>query len=857
MTRRDPNVLSALLDQALSLPPEARGAFLDEECRNDQPLREELGSLLIAHDASSGYFERLGEQIVSPALLALSHDDGDELLVGQTFAQYRILEKLASGGMGIVFKALDQRLERFVALKFLPAPLSADAGSKGRLLDEAKAASALDHPNIGIVHDIGETTTGRLFIVMGYYEGETLERKNQRGPLSIHETFDLTKQIASALAAAHQKGIVHRDVKPSNILIARNGTAKLLDFGIAMLAGSKRTRDGAVVGTVAYMSPEQTRGGTVDHRTDLWSLGVVLYEMLIGRRPFRADHDDALIQAIRHDKWASVDTANSDISAAVTHILERCLAKDPDRRYRDAGELLIALAAIDTAKSLPSGDAATRRERWHSLRSWSAAALLSLIAAGILYVQSDREPLVNHTAGVHTRGNRLAVLPIILVDSDAADGYLADGMTDELIAQLSKISGLRVIARASVMGYKGGSTNATEIGQELAVETVLHGSVHRTGGQLEIALHLVDTKTQEQLWTRTYTAPASELQSVQREIALGVAEALRVQLHGPEQRQLSRVGTSSADAYLLYLKGLHFLDKRDDGALRQAKDYFERALDQDPAFARAWTGLSGAYSALSALATLRAVDAYPQSRAAAERALQIDPDLPEAHVTLGTALSAYYWDFEEAADHYRRALQLNPSDANAHRLHAEYLRFEGRFDEALAEARQAEELDPLSPAHQVEAGISLYWARRYDEAIARFRRVLGVNPRFRYAQSFLALVLIQKQQYDDALSAVKEPGAGGSLQQETLRGYIHAVTGRQAEARKGLERLTLLSRTQNVSPWHSAIIHMGLGEHDRALDLIEQAYRDRDWQVRMLPVEPILDPLRSDPRFRVLADKVR
>ena len=720
MARRDPEVLSALLDQALSLPPDARAAFLDEECRNDQPLREELGSLLIAHDASSGYFERLSEQIVNPALLSISCDVGDELSVGQAFAQYRILEKLATGGMGVVFKALDQRLERFVALKFLPAALSTDAEAKARLLDEAKAASALDHPNIGVVHDIGETAAGRLFIVMGYYEGETLERKNRSG-LSIQDALALTRQIASALAAAHQKGIVHRDVKPSNILIARDGTAKLVDFGIAVLAGSKPARDGAVVGTVAYMSPEQTRGITVDHRTDLWSLGVVLYEMLTGLRPFRADDDDALIHAIRYGRWEPVDRVNSEMPSAITRILERCLAKDSNDRYATAEELLSDLEALG-AKSPPSG-APTRGKRWRSLRNGSAAAVLCAIAAGILYVQNNRAPLLHQAVGVQTRGNRLAVLPVTLVDSDGDEGYLADGMTQELIAQLSRIGGLRVIARSSVMGYSSGSKNATEIGRELAVETVLHGSVQKEGGQLQISMHLVDANSQEQLWTRNYSAPASELQSLQREIALRVAEVLRVQVHSPEQRQLARVGTSNADAYLLYLKGLHFLDKRTDPSVRQAKDYFEQALDLDPAFARAWTGLGDAYSALSALASFRASDAYPQSRAAAERALKIDPDLPEAHVTLATALSTYYWDFDVGADHYRRALELNPSYANAHRLHAEYLRFEGRFDEALAAARQGEELDPLSPAHQIETGIDLYWARRYDEAIAQFRRV--------------------------------------------------------------------------------------------------------------------------------------
>jgi serine/threonine protein kinase/TolB-like protein/tetratricopeptide (TPR) repeat protein len=855
MARRDPEVLSTLLDQALSVPLEARAAFLDEECRNDQPLREEIRSLLIAHDASSGYFERLSEQIVSPALMALSSDVGDELLVGQTFAQYRIVEKLATGGMGVVFKALDQRLERFVALKFLPAPLSTDAGSKRRLLTEAKAASALDHPNIGVVHDIGEAAAGRLFIVMAYYEGETLERRNQRGGLSTQDALALTRQIAGALAAAHRNGIVHRDIKPSNILITRDGTAKLLDFGIAMLLGSTPARDGAVVGTVAYMSPEQTRAVIVDHRTDLWSLGVVLYEMLTGLRPFRAD-DDALIHAIRYGGWQPVDRVNSEMPLAITRILEHCLAKDPNERYGTAEELLSDLDALERAAFVPSS-AATRGDRWRSLRYASAAAVLCVIAAGTLYVQDYGTPRLDQAVGVQTRGNRLAVLPVTLIDSDKDESYLADGMTEELIAQLSRIGGLRVIARSSIIGYSGASKSPTEIGRELAVATVLHGSVHKAGGQLQIAMHLVDTNTQEQLWTRNYTAPASELQSLQREIAFRVAEVLRVQVHTPEQRQLARVGTSSAAAYLFYLKGLHFLDKRNDPTVRQAKNYFERALDLDPTFARAWTGLGDTYSALSALATLRAADAYPQSRAAAERALQIDPDLPEAHVTLATALSTYYWQFDAAAEHYRRALELNPSYANAHRLHAEYLRFEGRFDEALAEARQGEELDPLSPAHQIETGIDLYWARRYDEAIAQFRRVLGVNPQFTYARFFLALVLIQKQQYDDALSALDVPGTGGSLQQETLRGYIHAVSGRKAEARKGLDRLTLLARAQNISSWHSAIIHMGLGEHDRALDLIEQAYRDRDWQVRMVPVEPLLDPLRSHPRFRVLADKIR
>jgi serine/threonine-protein kinase len=692
---------------------------------------------------------------------------------------------------------------------------------------------------------------------MGYYEGETLERRNQRGRLPVHEAIGLTKQIASALAAAHRKGVVHRDVKPSNILITRDGTARLLDFGIAMLAGSQPATDGAVVGTVAYMSPEQTRGGILDHRTDIWSLGVVLHEMLVGLRPFEGDHDETLINRIRHDKWEPADGENSGIPVAVTRILERCLAQDPRRRYADANELIRDLETLDSRTAAESGDAATHSKQRRRLRYGYAAAVFAVVTAGILYVQRDQDSLLYPTVGVQTRVHRLAVLPVTLAGSDAAEGYLADGMTEELIAQLSRIGGLRVIARSSIRGFKNGEKSLSQIGRELAVETVLHGSVHHTGDQLQISLQLVDARSQGQLWANTYAAPAADLQRVPREIAWRVAEVLRVPVPDQQQRLLSEAGTSDADAYLLYLKGLHFLEKRNDPSVRQAKDFFEQALDLDPAFARAWTGLGNAYSGLAALEAIPTDDAYRRSRAAAERALQIDPELPDAHITLATALSAHYWDFEAAADHYRRALALNPSDAHAHRLHAEYLRFQGRFDEALAEARRGEELDPLSPAHQIEAGISYYWARRYDEAIARFQRILDVHPRFGYAKFFLALALIQRHEYEKALAALNDPSAGGSLQQETLRSYIHAVTGRRTEAQEGLDRLRVLSRTQKVSPWHAGVIHLGLGEQNRALALLEQSVHNRDWQVRMLPLEPLFDSLRSHPRFHALVEKVR
>jgi TolB-like protein/tetratricopeptide (TPR) repeat protein len=851
MARPDPDALSILLEQALALPAESRGRFLDDACKGDPALRDELDDLLVAHQAATGYFERLTDQIVRPGLLALADEDADEIAPGHTVAHYRIVEELGAGGMGVVFKALDQRLGRFVALKFLPQHLSADASAKARFLTEAQSASALDHPNIAVVHEIGETQSGRLFIVMTCYEGETLQRRNENGRLPLREALNVAQQIASALGAAHAKGIIHRDVKPSNILITTDGTVKLLDFGIAKLGHVKHTGKEAALGTLAYMSPEQVEGNIIDHRTDLWSLGVVLYEMLTGLRPFAADDDKPLSDAICHDECDRADRLNPDIPASVVRILDRCLAKGPDGRYGQAEDMRSDLEAVAGRGSLGSRPASVRRRLVHY---GSAMVVLASVVAATLYVRRAPEEQAVHGVARPDR-NRLAVLPVASSGSDPSETYLADAMTAELIAQFSKMPALRVIARSSVMRYKDARKSAVEIGRELAVGTVLEGHLDDNGDGMQITLRLVDTRSQQRLWTASYPANVGELQVLLHEITQGVVDALRV--HLPPGVRFSMAGTSNPEAYVLYLKGRHFLDKGSPDSVTQARDYFQQALDLDPAFARAWSGLGDAYGALGVVSSLSAADAYPRTKAAAERALQLDPDLPEAHVSLGTALSYYYWDFEAAARHFRRAIELNPSYADARRFYAEYLRYEARFDEALVEARQAEALDPLSPGHEIEEGITLYLARRYGEAADRFERLLRANPKFTYAHFFLALVYVQQHKYESALAALEQVGAGQRpADVETLRAYIYAVTGRSAEAREGLEKLKALSPGQ-PSLWHLAMVHLALGGHDRALELLEQAYRDRAWELRLLRVEPLFDPLRSNPQFVALVDKVR
>jgi eukaryotic-like serine/threonine-protein kinase len=755
--------------------------------------------------------DELAADALPPLLEAFALADRSELPAGERVGQYEIVATVGRGGMGVVYKAYDARLDRHVALKFLPSPLAADAAARARLMNEARAASALDHPNICTVYDIGELDDGRVYLALAYYEGETLEAKGRGGPLAVDEAVAITRQIAQALRAAHRRGIVHRDIKPSNVMITDEGMVKILDFGIAKLREGDMPAEAAAMGTLPYMSPEQTTGAGADARADLWSLGVVMYEMLTGRLPFEGADPQRLVHAIRHEPFAPAAARRPSLPPPVVRIIETCLRKDPAARYQDAAEVLAELSAF-------GGPAAA--------------------------------------APVPAR--RVAIVPLGSALSVAEDGYLADGIAEDLITRLSGLSGLHIIARGSALALRERHEAAAQIGAELGADTIVRVAASRSGEDLGIGAEVVDVARGEPVWRTELEVSLSELETAVRTLAWQITSELAVQVHGDEGRQLARSGTESGAAYALYLKGRYFWNKRDRTNIQQARDNFQQALDLDPVFPQAWAGLADTFTVLGGYLLLQPEEAYPRARAAAEQALALDDGLAEAHASLATVLADFYWDWRAAGQHYRRALVLNPGYATARLWYAGFLRDLGQFEEALVQVRTARDLDPLSLPVQAAEGITLYVARRYPEAVAVYRKLLGITPSFTYAYFLLALALTQQRNYAEALACLQkaEEWGGAIADVRALTGYVHTALARPAEARRMLEALDDPLSPQHATPFHRAYVHLGLGETDRALQLLEQARDARAKQVRLLRVEPAFDPIRGEPRFRALLESV-
>jgi eukaryotic-like serine/threonine-protein kinase len=789
-----------------------------------------------------------------------------KLAPGVQLGPYRILEPLGAGGMGEVYRARDTRLGRDVALKVLSEKLAARPDALGRFEREVRTIASLAHPNILALYDVGQDKD-TVYAITELLEGESLDRRLARGSLPFREAVEIGAAIADGLAAAHARGVVHRDVKPANVFVTRDGVVKILDFGLATTGRAMEragtvsvtavgeTEPGTVLGTVGYMAPEQARGEAADERSDIFALGCILYEMLSGRRAFSGGTPAETLAAILRDEPADLEDSSGRVPPNVEAVVRRCLAKDRQQRFQSARDLAFALRALASGSAaavptLPSG--ARERRRWRRHAAAGRLAILVLASTAALYFGSGGRWISAPAV------QSVAVLPLVNRSGDPAQAVFVDGITDELIMALARVNGLRVTSRTSAMTYKGSPKTVHTIARELGVNTLVEGSVSRSGSRVTLTAALIDAASNEHLWSDRYERDVRDVLVLQHEIAAQVARTVAVQLSSDDHARLGSGRQVHPEAFDAYVRGRYYWNKRGPGDLDRAVQEFRHAIDVQPTYAAAYAGLSDAYGQIGYQSRVPPPEAFPKAKAAAQRAIELAPNLAEPHASLGFVHMYFDWEFAAAEREYTRAIALDPSSVTAHHGYSILLAALLRPDKARREIELARVLDPLSPLVITDAGFQMYYDRRYDEALAALQDAIASNPKATLAHFWLARTYQAQGRYDAAVAEYQAAGPAVSAWPPALAGigHLYARMGRRADAFKVLADLDEIGAREYVTPYSRALVYLGLGDREQTLAWLERSYDERaNWMVWLLK-DPRWDPMRGNAKFEQIVERV-
>ncbi len=786
---------------------------------------------------------------VQPSITKTLQTPATDLLKKSTFAgRYQLIEELGRGGMGVVYKAEDTKLKRTVALKFLPPELTHIPDVKERFMREAQATAALDHPNICTVYEFDEAEE-KTFISMAFIEGQSLKKKMEPGPLELDEALSIAIQVAEGLQEAHKKGVVHRDIKSANIMVTKKDQAKIMDFGLARIAGSTLvTKEGMTMGTIAYMSPEQARGEEVDHRTDIWSLGVVLYEMFSGQLPFKGEHDQAIVYSILNEKPKPITDLRSEIPMSIEQVVGKALEKNPDERYLNTDQLLDDLRSI--SEGIVPEEIKARVRKAKLLKKKRAIFYAGIVGFFIIMTVIALSLFTGRAAAIDS----IAVLPLENLTGDAGQEYFVDAATDELIGQLAQIGALRVISRRSVMQYKGVKKPLPEIARELNVDAVVEGTVHQVGNSVRIRVQLIEALPEEKnLWTQTFDRDMTDVLVMYKEMARTIADKTRVKLTPQEEMILASTRQVNPEAYEAYNKGMFHFYKLTPQDLELALGYFKLALEKDPNYALAYVGISLVWGGRVQQGLMSASEAGPKAETARLKALELDDTLKEVHYLLAVRKTWGDWDWEGAEKAFRRAIELNPNYPDPRAYYSWLLFYMQRPEEAMAQIERALELDPFHAAFRSLYAWDLMYARRFDDAVEHLRETLRTAPNDQMALSALKSAYHVKGMYKEALEIWRTWFAtkGDREAEEALsRGYAEAsYSGALSSV---AEMMIERSRTTFVTPWQIATLYTRAGKNNEALVWLEKAYEAHDSNMPSISVDPIFDSMRADPRFQDL-----